>query len=155
MNGFFGKLNDGALEIAPDTFPPNPAKPTDAEYLAHGFMRLHAAENAPVEEGYVYNQRGWEIRDGEIYPHWEREPIPAPVRVFSVAKVIYWATEHGIFDALKAACGESVTLQMVALGEVREDNEDLQEMLPALVAAFGEETVNACLAYAAGGDDAE
>lgn len=145
--------NGAKIEYAPDHFPPSYTAPSEAEYNAAGFFRCAITPPEPAE-GYTVASTRYEVQSGKVVAVYEYAPIPAPIRVFDIARVIYWSDKHDIFVRLKELCGESITLQMVALGDIREDNEDLIELLPALEAEFGAETVAACLAYAAGEDEA-
>lgn len=150
-------INDGAaVEPAPNFFPPNIHTPTEAEYNAHGYYLVAETKPEPPE-GQMVTAVRYELYAAMnmIVPHYTYQPIPAPVTTYSVARLIYWITEHELYDAVKNALGEPLMLQAVAVGEFTADNEDFTELKPHMEAAFGAETVAAALAYAAGADARE
>ena len=107
MNKNFGKLVDGAIKYAPINLIIGGAlvsNPTDAEYLAQGWLAVHA-EKPTDKVGVYYIADGWELRDGAIYRKWREEPIvtpPPPVTRYSKLKLIVAAKAAGKWDAFKA-----------------------------------------------------
>ena len=82
MNRNFGKLNEGAIEYAPDTLTINERKvynPKAVHYRIAGYLPVDtAAPSDPPREGYHYTPDGWEERDGAIRRVWREEANPAP-----------------------------------------------------------------------------
>lgn len=107
MNRNFGKLEDGAVKYAPINLVIGGAlvsNPTDAEYLANGWLAVHA-EKPTDKVGVYYIPDGWEERDGAIYRKWLEEPIvapPPPVTRYSKLKLIVAAKAAGKWTAFKA-----------------------------------------------------
>ena len=72
MNRNFGKLNEGAIEYAPDTLTIEGRKvynPKAVHYRIAGYLPVDAsAPSEPAPEGYHYEPRGWEIFDDDRSP---------------------------------------------------------------------------------------
>lgn len=88
MNKNFCKvIDDGAaIEYAPSQFFPNPETPSEAEYLAHGWLKNAITGPSPAE-GYMVASTRYEARGESVYAVYEYAPIPAPVRTFSKLKI--------------------------------------------------------------------
>ena len=82
MNRNFGKLNEGAIEYAPDTLKIEGRKvynPKAVHYRIAGYLPVDtAAPSDPPREGYHYTPDGWEARDGAIRRVWREEANPPP-----------------------------------------------------------------------------
>lgn len=77
----FAKIKDGgsALEYAPDMIWPNPNPPTDEEYAAAGYLPVvDAPPSEPAQDGYHWDARGWEYRDGSIHRVYDEVADPSP-----------------------------------------------------------------------------
>lgn len=107
MNRNFGKLEDGAVKYAPTNLVIGGAlvsNPTDAEYLAQGWLTVHA-EKPTDKVGVYYIADGWEERDGAICHKWREEPIVAPeppVTRYSKLKLIVAAKAAGKLSSFKS-----------------------------------------------------
>ena len=102
MNRNYGKIiRDGAaIEYAPEFFAPNPAKPTAADYAAHGFLEI-AVETPLPPSGKRVSATRYEAVDGRICAFYEYEDIPAETKTYSKLKLIVAAKAAGKWAAFK------------------------------------------------------
>jgi hypothetical protein len=82
MNRNFGKLNEGAIEYAPDTLTIEGRKvynPKAVHYRIAGYLPVDTAfPSNPPSEGYHWVADGWEECYGAIRSVWREEANPPP-----------------------------------------------------------------------------
>lgn len=109
MNRNFGKMNEGAIEYAPNNIRIGGtiyANPTAEQYATQGWLPIRD-EKPSGKVGVYYIPDGWEIRPDEqtsasaIYRTYREEPIVAPprrIRHFSKLSLYVVLTKLGITD---------------------------------------------------------
>lgn len=105
-NRNFAKIRDGgaSLELAPAMIWPNPNPPTAEEYAAVGYLPVvYAPPSEPAPDGYHWEPKGWEERDGAISRVYESVPDPTPSpRTFSKLRLYAALAQAGLWDAVEA-----------------------------------------------------
>ena len=125
--------------------------PTDKHYRLAGYQSV--VETPPSDstaEGYHYEPRGWEERDGAILRVYEQvaNPPPAP-RVFSKLKCVAALMSAGVWPQVKAFVEQAGLYDLyLAAQDFAEDNAYFTQGRAALQSALGwsDEQVEAVLA---------
>lgn len=144
----FGKpINNGeSYEYAPVILPPSPHAPTEAEYNAAGWYRKNIQPPSPPE-GKTVDSTRYVISDNELVAEYTYADIPAPVKVYSLYKIVLalkqidieidgqtvtaniplvgWAKENGLYE------------ELVMAGTIRDDDDDFAAGLAAAKTMFG------------------
>ena len=148
MNRNFGKLNEGAIEYAPDTLTIEGRKvynPKAVHYRIAGYLPVvDAPPSEPPREGYHYTSDGWEERDGAIRRVWREEANPPPPpRRWTKLAIETALAQADMLDAMDAFLAQTTIVGKLTAARAFSRCDYIEEFYG------GEETWNALLDGAA------
>lgn len=91
----YGKLIDGALNIAPKKLPGDGTivyNPPAEMYIAAGYKPVTFTDEPKAPEGFYY-ESGWEEQTDAIVQTWTLAPLPDDIDVAEVYDIIFGGAE--------------------------------------------------------------
>ena len=161
MNREWGRVNEGAMEYAPDTLHDGDTyivAPSPADYRQHDYLpNVDEPPTTPPREGYHYEPRGWAVENGRnVHQYAEVADPPPPPRTFRRSWLAQWIRAAGLWSAFGVFLDQNADFAFLWLysTEFDEDSPQWPAALAAFKTALGltDEQAAQMLAFAATGE---
>lgn len=141
MNREWGRINEGAIEYAPDTFHDGDTyivAPSPADYRQHDYLpNVDEPPKEPPPYGYHWEAGQWhEVEGRNVLQYLAVQDPPPPPRVFRKSWLAQWIYAHGKWPAFQTFLASPDAQGIAFLWSVCTEFDEDAEQWPAALAAI-------------------